>query len=93
MLSMSDVEFYRENGYVVAPNVLDGATLSKIRQMVAEICDGARGRETHDHVYDLEPSHRPDAPRVADPQREMDPHPAAAKYLADLPWRRDSVAG
>ncbi len=64
MLSMSDVEFYRENGYVVAPNVLDGATLSKIRQMVAEICDGARGRETHDHVYDLEPSHRPDAPRV-----------------------------
>lgn len=25
--------------------------------------------------------------------REMDPHPAAAKYLADLPWRRDSLAG
>jgi len=23
----------------------------------------------------------------------MDPHPAAAKYLADLPWRRDSLAG
>jgi endonuclease-8 len=25
--------------------------------------------------------------------REMDPHPAAAKYLADLPWRRDSLTG
>ena len=23
----------------------------------------------------------------------MDPHPAAEKYLADLPWRRDSLAG
>ena len=34
MLSKSDVEFYRENGYVVAPNVLDGAVLSKIRQSV-----------------------------------------------------------
>lgn len=38
--------------------------------------------------------HQPDAPRAADPNaREMDPHPAAAKYLADLPWRRDSLAG
>ena len=33
---------------------------------------------------------------VADPTPKelcMDPHPAAAKYLADLPWRRDSLAG
>lgn len=64
MLSAADVEFYRENGYVVAPDVLDGATLSRIRQVVAEICEGARGLETHDKVFDLEPSHRPDAPRV-----------------------------
>ena len=27
-------------------------------------------------------------PRLADDTREMDPHPAASKYLADLPWRR-----
>ena len=26
-------------------------------------------------------------------EREMDPHPAAAKYLADLPWRKTSLAG
>lgn len=25
--------------------------------------------------------------------REMDPHPAAAKYLSELPWRRDTLAG
>lgn len=25
--------------------------------------------------------------------REMDPHPAAVKFLADLPWRRDTLAG
>jgi hypothetical protein len=24
---------------------------------------------------------------------EMDPHPAAAKFLADLPWRRQQLAG
>jgi endonuclease VIII len=26
--------------------------------------------------------------RLADDTREMDPHPAAAKYLSNLPWRR-----
>ncbi|MFM8267451.1 MAG: DNA-formamidopyrimidine glycosylase family protein [Ilumatobacteraceae bacterium] len=26
-------------------------------------------------------------------RREMDPHPAASQYLADLPWRRDPLAG
>ena len=33
------------------------------------------------------------APEPAE-QREMDPHPAAAKFLSELPWRRrDTLAG
>jgi endonuclease-8 len=28
-------------------------------------------------------------PRRVDDSREMDPHPAAAKFLSDLPWRRN----
>jgi endonuclease-8 len=39
--------------------------------------------------------HRPlrQSPTVDDP-RPMDPHPAAAKFLAELPWRRnDTLAG
>ncbi|MDO8364549.1 MAG: DNA-formamidopyrimidine glycosylase family protein [Actinomycetota bacterium] len=45
-------------------------------------CGGCQVR----HQPAVEPPHGP-------PEREMDPHPAAAKYLADLPWRRDSLAG
>jgi phytanoyl-CoA hydroxylase len=71
MLTDRDVEFYREEGYIAVPDVLDGATLSRIRQQVAEICENARGLETHDGVYDLEPTHRPDAPRV---RRIKTPH-------------------
>jgi len=37
--------------------------------------------------------HEPTKATPASGMREMDPHPAAAKYLADLPWRRDSLAG
>ncbi len=33
-------------------------------------------------------------PRVTTTERPMDPHPAAAKFLAELPWRRtDTLAG
>lgn len=30
-------------------------------------------------------------PPLEPPPREMDPHPAATKFNADLPWRRDSI--
>lgn len=33
------------------------------------------------------------APRHLSTVAEMDPHPAASKYLADLPWRRNDLAG
>jgi len=71
MLTDRDVEFYREQGYITVPDVLDGPMLSRVRQHVAEICEGARGLERHDAVYDLEPTHRPDAPRV---RRIKTPH-------------------
>jgi ectoine hydroxylase-related dioxygenase (phytanoyl-CoA dioxygenase family) len=71
MLTDRDVEFYREEGYVLVPDVLDSAMLSRVRQHVAEICEGARGLERHDAIYDLEPTHRPDAPRV---RRIKTPH-------------------
>lgn len=36
----------------------------------------------------------PEQAAPADPEAlEMDPHPAAAKFLADLPWRRQQLAG
>ena len=71
MLSSRQVEQYREEGYVVAEGVLDGETLSRARQLLAELCDKAAGLTGHTEVYDLEPSHRPDAPRV---RRIKTPH-------------------
>lgn len=64
MLSPSDVTFYREQGYLVVPDVLDAATLDLIRSEMARILDGARAVSVHTDLYDLEPGHRPDDPRV-----------------------------
>lgn len=71
MLTEAEVQSYRENGYVLARNVLDGPMLSRVRQTMAELLEGARGVTGHTDLYDLEPTHRPDAPRV---RRLKTPH-------------------
>jgi phytanoyl-CoA hydroxylase len=64
MITETQVQFYRDNGYVVVENVLDAAMLSRIKTVVTEILAGAKGVATHTDVYDFEPSHTPERPRV-----------------------------
>ena len=71
MLSPADVTFYREQGYLVVPDVLDASTLDSVRRELARILDGARAVTAHTDVYDLEPGHRADDPRV---RRVKTPH-------------------
>ncbi len=71
MLSASDVAFYRANGYLVVPDVLDVPTLATASGEMKRILEGARAVTTHTEMYDLEPGHRPDDPRV---RRVKTPH-------------------
>lgn len=71
MLSARQVEQYRETGWVVVEGLLDPALLSRARQAIAEFVAGAAKVTQHDSVYDLEPGHRPEAPRV---RRIKSPH-------------------
>src|SRR5262245_65902174 len=71
MISDRDVAFYREHGYLVVPDVLDVATLDAARLELHAILEDARSVSAHTDVYDLEPGHRPDAPRV---RRVKTPH-------------------
>src|SRR5687768_96054 len=71
MIRNRDVEFYRENGYLVVHNVLDAATVERLKREMADVLDRAREVTAHTEVYDLEPGHRPDAPRV---RRIKTPH-------------------
>ena len=64
MITRADVETYHQRGYVVVPDVLDAATVRSLRAELDRILDGARGVTEHTDVYDLEPGHRPDDPRV-----------------------------
>jgi phytanoyl-CoA hydroxylase len=71
MISASHREFYHQNGYLVVNNVLDAVLLDSLCSHLAYILRGARHVTQHTAIYDLEPSHRPDAPRV---RRIKTPH-------------------
>ncbi len=64
MVDDNAVRHYREQGWLLVEDVLDRTELAALRDRVAVMVAGARGLNTHSDLYDLEPDHRPDAPRV-----------------------------
>jgi phytanoyl-CoA hydroxylase len=71
MVSAQEIAHYHEHGYIVVPDVLGGPTMESLRRELDTILEGARAVTAHTDVYDLEPGHRPDAPRV---RRVKTPH-------------------
>jgi ectoine hydroxylase-related dioxygenase (phytanoyl-CoA dioxygenase family) len=71
MITAADVAFYCEHGYLVVPGVLDPPTVDGLRRELAAILEGARAVTAHTDVYDLEPGHCPEDPRV---RRVKTPH-------------------
>jgi ectoine hydroxylase-related dioxygenase (phytanoyl-CoA dioxygenase family) len=71
VLTETQLDAYRENGFVVVENVFDQTTLQRLRGVVGEFIANAAGITDHTEVYDLEPSHTADQPRV---RRIKTPH-------------------
>ncbi len=64
MISDEMVQAYRRDGVIVVPEVLNQATLARVRSVLAELVAGAAHVTEHTDVYDLEPGHSPENPRV-----------------------------
>ena len=71
VLTKTQIEQYREFGYLVVPAVLDAGLLAEIRRTVEAIVADASKVTAHNDVYDLEESHTPERPRV---RRIKTPH-------------------
>ena len=55
---------YRRDGFIVIESLLDDLARRRMKQVLAELIEGARALSTHDDVYDLEPTHSSAQPRV-----------------------------
>lgn len=71
MISAKEIAAYHRDGVLVVEDVLDAAQLREARRVVDEFIQKAGAVASHNDVYDLEPGHRPEAPRV---RRIKTPH-------------------
>src|SRR4030081_2570631 len=77
MISEVDVQAYRRDGVIVVPEVLGADTLAELRSVIAELVAGSAKTLEHTDVYDLEPGHTPENPRV---RRIKTPHKVHALF-------------
>ena len=64
MISEQDVQAYKRDGVIVVPEVLGAETLAQVRTVIAELVAGSAKTLEHTDVYDLEPGHTAESPRV-----------------------------
>jgi phytanoyl-CoA hydroxylase len=64
MISERDIAHYRDAGYLVVPDVLESEMLAKLRAALDALVANAASVSAHTDVYDLEPGHTPQAPKV-----------------------------
>jgi phytanoyl-CoA hydroxylase len=64
MISDQDREFYKENGYLGVENVLSGNELDELRRVTDEFVEKSRSISGSDTIFDLEPGHTSENPRL-----------------------------
>jgi hypothetical protein len=71
MITTQQIQQYREVGVVVVPGLLDEPTRLLMKSVLANWVEGSRQVTAHTDLYDLEPGHMADDPRV---RRIKKPH-------------------
>ena len=64
MLTGEEIQFYREKGYLGVDNVLSNEEVEALRRVTDEFIERSRAVATSDEVFDLEPDHSPENPRL-----------------------------
>jgi ectoine hydroxylase-related dioxygenase (phytanoyl-CoA dioxygenase family) len=64
MLTYTQIEAWRRDGYLVIPRLIEGEQLAELRALTDRIVAEARGVAASDDLYDLEASHSASLPRV-----------------------------
>ena len=75
MISEQGVQAYKRDGVIVVPDVLDAATLAEVRKVIAELVAESAKTLEHTDVYDLEPGHTAENPKVRRIKAPQKVHP------------------
>ncbi len=75
MLTQDQVNFYHANGYLSVEQVLSDAEVQDLRRVTDEFVEKSRQVTQHNEIFDLEPSHTPDDPRLRRLKDPVKHHP------------------
>ena len=81
MLTPSQIQLYRDAGYLGIENVFSPDEVAEMRRVTDEFVEKSRAVTANDAVFDLEPSHTPEHPRL---RRLKDPIKQHAVYRRAL---------
>jgi len=85
VLTQSQREHYFREGYLLVERILGEEWLRKLRAATEELVERSRKVARPDHVFDLEPNHRPDAPRLRRVSNPVEHHPVFWEYCTKSP--------
>jgi ectoine hydroxylase-related dioxygenase (phytanoyl-CoA dioxygenase family) len=72
---------YRRDGVIVVEGLLDDVMRQRMKQVLADLIEKSREVSTHDDVYDLEPTHTAQQPRVRRIKKPHVVHPVFAEFM------------
>ncbi len=83
-LTQAQRESYFRDGYLLLERVLDADWLARLRAATDELVERSRSVTRSDKIYDLEPGHRPDAPRLRRVSNPVEQHPVFWEYVSTV---------
>jgi len=85
VLTQAQREHYFREGYILLERVIGDEWLRKLRAATDELVERSRKVAKSDTIFDLEPAHRPDAPRLRRVSNPVEHHPAFWEYCTRSP--------
>ena len=83
VLSQDQREFYFENGYLLLERIVTDDWLERLRSVTREFVDTSRALEKSDAVFDLEPDHTADNPRLRRLTSPVEQHEAYWEFASE----------
>jgi len=81
MLTQEQIDFYHTNGYITVKNILSPEEVAELQRVTDEFVEKSRQVTQHTDVFDLEPGHTPEAPRLRRLKNPVQQHPVYDRML------------
>jgi ectoine hydroxylase-related dioxygenase (phytanoyl-CoA dioxygenase family) len=85
VLTQTQREHYFREGYILLEKIIGDEWIRKLRAATDELVERSRKVTKSDTIFDLEPAHRPDAPRLRRVSNPVEHHPAFWEYCTKSP--------